>query len=326
MTTGLVVGKFLPPHAGHHHLISSAVARVDHLDVWVCERDDDPIPAALRAEWLAEEHPGATVRTVVDDIPDGQGDTTSAAWADRTIELLGQAPDAVFTSEDYGPRWASFLGCQHVMVDRERRAFPVSGTAVRADPAAHWSMLAPSVRAYLVRRVCIVGAESTGTTTLAGTLAVHYGTTWVPEYGRDHAAMKVAAGEPWTSDDFTTIARRQQAAEDAAARESGPLLICDTDALATSIWHERYMDEPSPEVARIAASRSYAMYVLTSDDIPFVQDGTRDGEHLRGWMTDRFRNALAQRSEPFVEVTGSREARLAAAVSAIDSLPAMVLK
>jgi len=70
---------------------------------------------------------------------------------------------------------------------------------------------------------------------------------------------------------------RQQADEDAAAR----LLICDTDALATSIWHERYFGTTSREVARLAAARSYALYILTGDDIPFVQDGIRDGQHIR---------------------------------------------
>ncbi len=321
MTLGLVVGKFLPPHAGHHHLISTAAGQVARLQIWVCERPDDPIDARLRASWLAEAHPEVTVRVIVDDIDDDQGDVTSAAWAARTIELLGHAPDVVFTSEDYGERWARYLGCRHVLVDHERRAFPVSGTAVRGDPAANWNFLSPAVRAHLARRICVVGAESTGTTTLAQALAAHYDTTWVPEYGRDHAAAKQADGTPWDEDDFVTIARRQQAAEDAAARCSGPLLICDTDALATSIWHERYLGARSAAVEAIAASRSYDLYLLTSDDIPFVQDGTRDGEHLRGWMTGRFRAALATRSEPVVEVTGSRQERLAAAVAAIDALP-----
>ncbi len=198
MSTGLIVGKFLPPHAGHHHLISTGAAQVDHLEVWVCERPDDPIDASLRAAWLTELHPDVTVRVVMDDIPDDEGDATSAAWATRTVELLGRAPDVVFTSEDYGRRWAHHLGCRSVLVDRDRVTFPVSGTAVRADPAAHWSMLAAPVRAYLTRRVCVLGAESTGTTTLARALADHYGTTWVPEYGRDHAAAKQAAGSAWT--------------------------------------------------------------------------------------------------------------------------------
>ena len=74
---------------------------------------------------------------------------------------------------------------------------------------------------------------------------------------------------------------------------------------------QRAVDGP---VERIAASRSYALSVLTSDDIPFVQDGLRDGEHLRGWMTQRFRDRL---QGPWIEVRGSVEERVESVLSAL---------
>jgi nicotinamide riboside kinase len=76
-------------------------------------------------------------------------------------------------------------------------------------------------------------------------------------------------------------------------------------------------------VRQLAAGRRYALYVLTGDDIPFVQDGTRDGEHIRGWMTQRFREVLAARDEPWIEARGTREDRLAAATARIDELLAV---
>jgi NadR type nicotinamide-nucleotide adenylyltransferase len=228
----------------------------------------------------------------------------------------------VFTSEEYGDRFASHLGAEHVSVDPDRVTHPVSGTLVRADRAAQWHQLEACVRAGLVRRVCVLGAESTGTSTLAEALADHYETVCVPEYGREFCEDRMRRGMTldWRSDHFVEIASRQQAIEDQAARECDPVLICDTDALATSIWHERYLDERSPVVEALAAGRTYALYVLTSDDIPFVQDGTRDGEHVRGWMTQRFRDVLAARSEPWIEVTGRHEDRLRAAIRAIDEI------
>ena len=64
----------------------------------------------------------------------------------------------------------------------------------------------------------------------------------MPEVGR---AVSEARGLPgstcWTDADFEMIARRQQRDEDRAARMSGPVLVCDTDALATCIWQERYL-------------------------------------------------------------------------------------
>jgi nicotinamide riboside kinase len=35
-----------------------------------------------------------------------------------------------------------------------------------------------------VKRICLLGAESTGKATLARSLATAYGTVWNPEYGR----------------------------------------------------------------------------------------------------------------------------------------------
>ena len=145
----------------------------------------------------------------------------------------------MFTSEEYGRRSAGYMGARHVSVDPKRARFPVSGTRVRADPAAHWHLLEPCVRAWYVRRICVVGAESTGTTTLALALADHYDTKCVAEYGRLFCEEQLADGgtPDWRTEHFVTIATQQQADEDKAARSCGPLLICDTDALATSIWH-----------------------------------------------------------------------------------------
>jgi len=327
---GVVIGKFLPPHRGHSYLIETACAGAARVAVIVCARPDDPVPADVRAAVLAELHPTTTVLVTPDDIAPDEGAATSLAWAHRTVALLrarfGRGPDVVFTSEEYGPRYARFMGARHVSVDPGRVRYPVSGTAVRADPWRYADFLAPSVRAWYVTRVCVLGAESTGTTTLAEALAGHYGCRWVPEYGRAYCAERLAEAPSiaWRSADFTHIAERQLADEDAAARdaaESGQrMLICDTDALATSIWHERYLGVPSAAVTGLAAARRYALYVLTADDIPFVQDGTRDGEAIRGWMTARFREALAVRQEPWIEVRGTRATRLATATERIDTL------
>lgn len=329
-TLGVVIGKFLPPHRGHSLLIDAALAGCDHVVVIVCARDTDPVPAPVRADMLREIHPAASVLVTPDDIEDHQPDRRAAdisrAWARRTGELclatFGRGPDAVFTSEEYGPRYAGFLRARHVSVDPGRVRVPISGTAVRADPWATREYLHPCVRAWYTTRVCVLGAESTGTTTLARDLADHYGCDWVPEYGRAFCEERLAEHGTidWRTEDFVHIARRQQVEEDAAARSGGRLLICDTDALATSIWHERYLGTRSARVAAIAAGRSYDLYLLTGDEIPFVQDGTRDGEHLRGWMTRRFREELTARDLRWTEVTGNPGRRLTVATARIDAL------
>ncbi|CAL9559907.1 Trifunctional NAD biosynthesis_regulator protein NadR [Actinosynnema sp. ALI-1.44] len=333
----LVLGKFYPPHRGHHHLIRTAAARSARVTVAVLASSVESIPVESRVAWLRAEHadtPGVVVLGDLDDHPmDFHSDTVwelhmgvaRAVLARRAI--MDGSPgsavvDAVFTSEAYGDEMAKRLGARHVSVDPDRVAFPVSGTAVRASVADHWDLLAPAVRAGLCARVVVVGAESTGTTTLSRALASALDAAWIPEYGREHTEHKLAAarafsasatldGLVWTVGDFHDVARRQGEMADAAA-VSRPVLVCDNDSWAASVWGHRYLGHPVEVDARRPA-----LYVLTDHDgVPFEQDGWRDGEHLRAWMTGLFEERLAARGVPWVKVTGSPEARSRRALAA----------
>ncbi|MET9605765.1 AAA family ATPase [Streptomyces sp. NPDC006512] len=338
---GLVLGKFYPPHAGHHHLVRTAQDRCERLTVLVCAASVESVPLADRVAWMREEHPGADVVGAVDDIPVDLHDP--AVWeAHMAIfrSAVGRPVDAVFTSEAYGTELARRFGAQEVCVDPERTLFPVSGTAVRADPVACWEFLGPAVRAALTRRVVVLGAESTGTTTLSRDLAAHYrarggvwaGTGWVAEYGREYSEEKLAAARAadpaasWSevtfaSREFPVIARRQEEAEERAARLGSPVLFCDTDSFATGIWHERYLGGRNAEVEKIAALTRRDLYLLTDDaGVPFEDDGLRDGPQLRPWMTGRFREELEATGRRFLVLRGDRRTRLETAVTAVDAL------
>lgn len=320
MTRGLVIGKFYPPHRGHKFLIDSARSQVEKLFVIICQRRGESPNGELRAAWLREIHPTAEVLLVDDE---GFDPHDSVLWAQLTNQWLGFVPDTVFTSEDYGDKFAAALGASHVCVDRARKMVPVSGTSVRARPLACWEYLEPCVRSYYAKRVCIVGAESTGKTTLAAALATHYQTCWVAEYGRDVSERKleVDGSYRWETSDFVTIANTQSRLEDEAARNSNQMVVCDTDAFATSIWHLRYMGFHSEEVESIAAARRRPdLYLLSDFHAPFVQDGTRDGESIREWMDNEFRQKLIRQRRPFVVLSGSYEDRFQQAVAAIDRL------
>lgn len=316
---GLIIGKFYPPHRGHKHLIDFARSRVDELSVIVCQKPGESPTGELRAAWLREIHPDAQV-LLIDDVYDEQD---SRVWADNSVRWLGFIPDMVFTSEDYGDRFAHFLGCEHVMVDKDRQAVPISGTAVRSNPLGCWDFLEAPVRAWYAKRVCLIGAESTGKTTLARMLAERYQTAWVPEYGREYSERKMEedGGYNWRSEEFTHIAQTQCERENESARRAKKVLICDTDAFATSVWHRRYMGEPSLEVEAIAAGhRCPDLYLLTDADTPFVQDGTRDGELIREWMHETFVAELTARRRPFRLLSGALQQRFDRAVEFINEL------
>lgn len=333
---GLVVGKFLPPHRGHHLLVDEAASRCDELTVVVSARSVEPIAVDRRVGWLRDRHPGVRVVGFVDDHPvDFDDDATWQHWADRFASAFATAhdgpapigPDVLFTSEPYGEELARRIGCRHESIDPARVAVPVSGTLVRDDPLAASAWLEPAVRAHFVRRVVLIGAESTGKTTLAARLAERLNTTWVPERGRAHSEERAARGEgEWRTEEFVAIGTRQQADEDLAAQDAHRVLICDTDALATVVWHARYVGGETPaELLAVVDAHPHDLYLLSVvSGTAWVDDGLRDGEHRRHEMEADVRRELARRERPMVELTGTwaeREATALAAIAALDATP-----
>ncbi|MCE7010541.1 hypothetical protein LWC34_48230 [Kibdelosporangium philippinense] len=178
----LVLGKFYPPHLGHHSLIRAAAAASERTTVAVLASSVESIPLAARVSWLTVEHSGDAGVVVVGDMDEHPTDfDDDAIWEAHvaiTRSVLSRraimdgnpaaaAVDAVFTSEEYGPELAKRFGAQHISIDPDRVTHPVSGTAVRADPRGRWQDLAPATRAGLAARIVVVGAESTGTMTLS---------------------------------------------------------------------------------------------------------------------------------------------------------------
>jgi NadR type nicotinamide-nucleotide adenylyltransferase len=169
------------------------------------------------------------------------------------------------------------------------------------------------------KRVALVGAESTGKTTLAKRLAEHYGTAWVAEHGREYSETvghHIGKGYVWREEEFAEIARVQHDWENDAARHANRVLICDTDVLATEIWQERYLGSRT----RFPYRRPDLYLVADPAGFPFVADEIRDSEHLRDWMTQRFIAALNEEHLPFVMLSGPADERFDQAVTAIDRL------
>lgn len=177
----------------------------------------------------------------------------------------------------------------------------------------------------MTTRVVVVGAESTGTTTVAEQLARHYaarGGEWaatqcVPEYGREYTEIKWAANPDvditelqWNSHDFDVIGPEQTRLEEAAARRGSPVLICDTDAFATAIWKRRYLDDASGGPWTDVPPR--AVYLLTDHDgVPWHDDGMREGDlAVRSAMTGWFSEALTAAGKSWVLLTGTLDERI----------------
>lgn len=311
---GLVVGKFYPLHKGHDYLIDTALSRCDELDVLVVDNPNYKIDVKLRASWVAKQHPKAKVRI----IPDINDDDNSVAWGKHTIDFLGHAPDVVFSSESYGKTYAEAMSCKHVMLDRSRKTVPISGTKIRQSLFQYWDFLGPAVKEDLAVRIVLLGAESTGTTTLSQSLSKYYKAPWTVELGRYYAQSITDGRLDWADVDFLNIANLQQKYESMLASRSKGLLICDTNATATGLWQKRYLGKTSEELLALGQQDKVDLYIITGDEIPFVQDGTRDGEHIRHQMHQEFIELIKNTGKPFIIVEWSHSKRLKDAVKAID--------
>jgi NadR type nicotinamide-nucleotide adenylyltransferase len=170
-----------------------------------------------------------------------------------------------------------------------------------------------------VKRVCLLGAESTGKTTLARSLAARFQTTWNPEYGRPYTQIGRPPGAPWTSWEFTHIARIHCWYEDFLAMLAHRVLFCDTDAFTTAVFHEVYLGAPATGFADLVR-RPYDLFLVCGLDVPWRNDGAREFEEQRRWMHGRYLERAQGSGSPWLLVEGPPDVRLDAATAAVERL------
>lgn len=306
--TGVVLGRFLPLHDGHRYLIEYAQTFAARIHVFVRVGANDAVPFPVRRDWITELFPDVTV-VPVEDLPVISTRDDSAKHWTRQI-LAHVRPDYLFAGELYGPPLAQFLATRFVLVDRY--AIPVSGTKVRADPWKWERYLPPPVRAWYVRRVCLIGAEATGKTLLASRLAEHYGTVRVPEYANTLSSLGAA--------DVSRVAHAQRTAEDLLARRATRVLFCDTDLLAVRLWSERRFDAAPDWLRAASEDRAADLYLLTAPEHRFAGADVRNTPAERAAFHDRCERELIRLGRPYVTIKGRYEQRMAAAVEAVDAL------
>jgi HTH-type transcriptional regulator, transcriptional repressor of NAD biosynthesis genes len=165
--SGLIIGKFMPPHRGHQYLVEFARACVGHLTVVLLSRSKDPIPGDLRFAWLKTLFPDAEVAHIRHELPTDYQDP--AVW-EEWIALIRRAcpdgPDLVFSSEFYGEELARRLGSRHVAADRERIVVPVSATLIREQPLKYRQYIPDCVWPYF-EQSCRLAELEEGTFALA---------------------------------------------------------------------------------------------------------------------------------------------------------------
>ncbi len=320
MKKGFILGKFLPFHHGHVHLIRSARAQCDHLTILVCSIAREPIPGWLRYYWVKNTFPELDVRHVTDENPQEPADHAFfwEIWVDTIRRNTPPDINVVFSSETYGDELAARLGITHICVDITRIAVPISGTLIRQNPQLYLAYLPDLVRPYYIQRVALLGPESSGKSYLAEHLAAHFQTTCVEEYGRTYCEK---FGMDLTDLDYAHIAGGQLYREDEAAKTANRLLFCDTELIVTQVWSEIYFHgHCQPWILWANHLRRYDLFLLMKPDIPWENDGLRAYEHQRDGMFERLLQELRSRNLPHVVISGGFEERTKMAVEAVEGL------
>ena len=278
----MILGKFLPVHFGHCYMIESAMAFSEVTYLMVYTMDSEPIPGELRAHAL-EEHfkkdiKDGRLKILWIDQPMPQTPEEHPnfwnIWKDDIQKRIGRHIDCVFGSEDYIRQLRKVLGAKECcIVDIGRKIVPTSGTACRTNPIEEWDYIIPEMRHYFVKKIAIVGGESTGKSTLTKTMAQVFRTVYQEEYGRTYCTLKDPA--TFDTEDFTNIALNHLGSEMPLTKKANKVLFCDTESIVTQSFHKMMLGEYSEKLDSIIKKVNYDHYFLLSPNIEFDQDGTR---------------------------------------------------
>lgn len=171
----------------------------------------------------------------------------------------------------------------------------------------------------MLKKVVIIGPESTGKSTLAQQLAVHFDCLWVEEYAREFLEN---LDRPYEFDDLLSIAQGQLSLEDRLAAQSDKLLICDTDLQVIQVWSEHKYGKVHDWVRRQIEERHYDLYLLTDIDIPWEDDPLREhpDPDMRRHFFEVYQGLLEKSPTSFNIISGSPEERLERAIRAVNGL------
>ena len=308
MKRGLVIGKFMPVHAGHLALIQFASSLCDELIISMSYQEDDVIPGQLRFSWLQEifkDNPKVKPALVKDDFDD-----ESLAWPDRTrvwAEFLKKRYgkiDVMVSSEEYETFLDENLGAVHIPFDPARKQIPVSATLIREKPFTYWEYIPAVVRPYFVKKICFYGPESTGKSVMAKQLAEYYQTEFVPEVARE-----IVSSNEFTIDEIIKIGYAQTERIIDKAKTANKILFCDTDLITTQIYCRHYLGEVPDVLYELEKKITYDQYFLFDIDVPWVGDGMRDLGDSRQVMFEIFKQELEIRKISYLLVKGDYKER-----------------
>ncbi|QNN41391.1 AAA family ATPase [Pedobacter roseus] len=318
MKRGLVIGKFMPIHKGHIALINFAAAHCDELIVSMSFTPEDKIDPVLRFQWIKQifkSKPNIKPAIIADDFDDETLPLSERTniWAIRMREVYPKI-DMLFSSEFYGPPFAHNLQAEHILFDEPRKFVPISATLIRNHPFQYWEFIPEQVRPYFTKKICFYGPESTGKSTMAEKMAVHYHTVFVPEVARE-----LITSNDITVDDIIKIGKAQTERIKEKTSIANKIVFCDTDLITTKIYSQYYLNQVPDILNDLENEISYDLYFLLDIDVEWVADHLRDFGDRRLEMFNLFKRELEKRGINYIHISGNYHEREEKIKKIIDS-------
>lgn len=167
-----------------------------------------------------------------------------------------------------------------------------------------------------IKKIAVVGPESTGKSTLSALLAKHYQTIYVPEFARDYCA---ALTEPCNWQDEINMFYGQLELENQLLPKANKILICDTTFITVKIWSEHMFGKAPDEVLNELPRHPYDFYLLMNIDVPWEDDPLRDFPQLREHFMEVWHRELKSLNACYELISGIGPERFQKAVDAINN-------
>jgi NadR type nicotinamide-nucleotide adenylyltransferase len=172
-----------------------------------------------------------------------------------------------------------------------------------------------------IKKIVVLGPESTGKSTLCAQLAEHYNTIWCPEYAREYLLKH---GMNYTYDGLLTIAKGQTSLEEEFLKKTAPdkPLFVDTDMYVMKVWCEFVFGQCHQWILEQIVSRSCHLYLLCNIDLPWVKDELREYPDLesRERLYNIYEDIMINQPVPWVDIRGKADERLSLAIKAINKI------